>query len=78
MSQVIDPSSEKRKLDRPIILIGSPRSGTSLLGRLLAAHPDVAHWKEPRMVWITGNQHLPDDVLHEEHLTPEIAAEIVR
>ena len=76
MSQVIDHSSEKRKLDRPIIMIGSPRSGTSLLGRLLAAHPDVAHWKEPRMVWITGNQHLPDDVLHEEHLTPEIATEI--
>lgn len=76
MSLSIDHSSEKRFLDRPIILIGSPRSGTSLLGRLLAAHPDVAHWKEPRMVWSTGNQHLPDDVLLEEHLTPEIAAEI--
>ncbi len=76
MSQPIDSTGEKRILDRPIILIGSPRSGTSLLGRLLAAHPDVAHWKEPRMVWSTGNQHLPDDVLHKEHLTPEIAAEI--
>lgn len=65
-----------RKLKHPIIIVGSPRSGTTLLGQLFTAHPDVAYWEEPRTVWSSGNQHLPDDLLGEKHLTPKIAAEI--
>ena len=63
-------------LKRPIIIVGAPRSGTTLLGQLIAAHPDVAYWEEPRTVWSTGNQNLPNDVLLEDHLTAEIASNI--
>lgn len=64
------------RIQDPIIIIGAPRSGTTLLGQLIAAHPDVAYWEEPRTVWSTGNQNLPDDVLNEKHLTPSIADQI--
>ncbi|MFK5921791.1 MAG: sulfotransferase [Verrucomicrobiota bacterium] len=57
-------------------MVGAPRSGTTLLGKLFAAHPDVAYWEEPRTVWSTGNQNLPDDLLNEKHLTTKIATEI--
>ncbi len=60
----------------PIILVGCPRSGTTLLGRLFAAHPDVAYWEEPRPIWSLGNESLPDDVLDERRLTPRIARRI--
>lgn len=76
MSLTIDPKFGERYVKRPIILVGSPRSGTTLLGRLISAHPEVAYWEEPRTVWSTGNQNLPDDVLLEAHLTPEIATDI--
>ena len=76
MNQATDSPAAERHLKRPIILIGCPRSGTTLLGQLFAAHPDVAYWEEPRTVWSTGNQHLPDDLLSDEHLSTEIATEI--
>lgn len=40
-----------RGLDRPIVLIGAARSGTTLLGDLVARHPEVAYWLEPKYVW---------------------------
>lgn len=33
-------------LDRPVFVVGCPRSGTTLLGACLAAHPDVAGGEE--------------------------------
>ena len=76
MNQTTELPTDERTLRRPIILVGCPRSGTTLLGQLFAAHPDVAYWEEPRTVWNTGNQHLPDDLLTAEHLTAKIADEI--
>lgn len=34
-----------------MILVGAPRSGTTLLGRLLAANKEVAYLEEPNVVW---------------------------
>lgn len=45
---------------RPVIILGAPRAGTSVLGRLLEAHPEFVHVKEPRFVWRYGNDHLSD------------------
>jgi hypothetical protein len=37
--------------DRPIFIVGMGRSGTTLLGRILAAHPDVGFLNEPKAMW---------------------------
>ena len=55
----------------PIIIIGAPRSGTSVLGRILSRHPDLAYSNEPRMIWRYQNDHL-SDALQPVHATPEV------
>lgn len=62
----------------PIILIGSQRSGTTWLGEVLATHPSIAYWSEPRHVWTRGFARRPDDVLTEADATPAVAANIRR
>ena len=40
------------KLERPILIIGAPRSGTSLLFSILRQSPELAHWPgESHEVW---------------------------
>lgn len=39
------------KLDRPIFMIGCPRSGTSIVAKMLGIHPNLAHWSEAVQVW---------------------------
>jgi hypothetical protein len=34
-----------------VFIIGSPRSGTTILENILGCHPDVAEWYEPYYVW---------------------------
>lgn len=65
-----------RKIRLPIVLLGAPRSGTTLLGKLFAAHPDVAYWEEPRPIWSQGNSWRSDDRLDASHLTEGIAQQI--
>jgi hypothetical protein len=38
-------------LDRPVFVVGCGRSGTTVLGEALGAHPDVAYLNEPRDLW---------------------------
>lgn len=66
-------------LDRPIVVLGAPRSGTTLLAEtLLARHPDVAYWPEPVFVWRYGNAYRSHDVLGPEHATPRVKRYIRR
>lgn len=69
---------EPRRIREPILIVGCPRSGTTMLGNLLAKHPDVAYWEEPRTVWSRGNAWQSDDRLLAEHLNPAIAGHIDR
>lgn len=39
------------RIDRPVFIVGMGRSGTTLLGRLLAAHPEVGFLNEPKAMW---------------------------
>ena len=50
-------------MDRPIILLGAHRSGTTWLGRAFSQSPEIAYWPEPRPVWVYGHWFRRDDVL---------------
>jgi hypothetical protein len=39
------------RVDRPVFIVGMGRSGTTLLGRILAAHPSVGFLNEPKALW---------------------------
>jgi hypothetical protein len=39
------------QLHNPIFIIGTARSGTSLLVRVIGMHPDIANWSEANVVW---------------------------
>lgn len=39
------------RVDRPVFIVGMGRSGTTLLGRVLAAHPSVGFLNEPKAMW---------------------------
>lgn len=59
----------------PVIILGAPRAGTSILGRLLQEHPEFVHAREPRLVWRYGNDRFSDQ-LSAQRARPEVAAHI--
>ncbi len=67
--------NEPPQLDRPIVVIGSPRSGTTLLGNLLGEHPQLAQVVEPRLTWKYGNDR-KSDMLRAEDARPEVCEHI--
>lgn len=62
-------------LDRPIVVVGAPRSGTTLLGQLLGAHPTLALLGEPRLTWRYGNDG-KSDMLSAADARPEVCRHI--
>ena len=56
-------SGKGENLDRPVIIVGAPRSGTTLLSQLLEAHPDLHLIGEPRVTWRHGNERKTDMLL---------------
>jgi hypothetical protein len=62
----------------PILLIGSPRSGTTLLGEILGRHPDIAYWYEPTFVWDRFFRDAPDDCRTAADAAPEVCAYVQR
>ena len=58
---------------RVALVIGCARSGTSILGELIASHPDVKYVWEAHEIWETAGSGLADsDRLLAEHATPEV------
>ena len=66
------PDPTPRMLDRPICIIGAARSGTTVLGHLLAHHPAVAYWEEPKYVWRYRKPTAPHDVRTAAEATPAV------
>ena len=59
-------------LQSPIVLIGPARSGTTMLGAALAAHPDLAYWIEPKYLWRYGAAGCPHDRRDAEQASPAV------
>lgn len=45
-----------------VFIIGSPRSGTTILGEMLDGHPDISQWYEPYFIWDKHFRDAEDDV----------------
>jgi hypothetical protein len=61
-----------------VFLIGSPRSGTTILGEVLGLHPDVAYWYEPTFVFDKFFRDAPHDRRTAQDATPGVCAYIRR
>ena len=48
---MIDALPQLKKADRPVFILGTGRSGTTLLGRILSTHPDIGFLNEPKLLW---------------------------
>lgn len=72
------------RLIRPVFVLGAPRSGTTLLYRVLRVHPDLAHWRpsEAHEVWELDYHPVlrgwDSNMLTAEDVTAEAAARIRR
>ena len=73
----LSPEQIDALLTRPIVVLGSARSGTTFIGKVLGAHPDLAYLIEPRLLWKYGNDGR-SDMLNPDHATPAIRAWIRR
>ncbi len=62
-------------LKKPVIIVGSPRSGTTILSQILKQHPELAYLEEPRLTWRYGNDS-KSDMLTPEDATPAVCAHI--
>jgi hypothetical protein len=54
------------------MIIGAPRSGTSILGRVLDQHPLISTWIEPYYIWDHHFREAPDDVVTADQATDEV------
>lgn len=63
----------RRLIPRPVFLVGCARSGTSIYGEAIAAHPDVAYLFEVSRIWNVAIPDREDHRLTAEDATPEIA-----
>ena len=59
-------------LKPPIILLGNVRSGTTILQQLVAEHPTVERWYEPRTVWLYADPGRRHDEFDERDATPRV------
>lgn len=69
-------TTASKTVDRPIFIVGAGHSGTSILTRSLARHPDIQPWTENNKVWVWGNAFKDSDLLTEEDLNPKIIKHI--
>lgn len=57
-------------------IVGSPRSGTTLLGEMLDRHKDICQWYEPYFVWDRHFRDNPHDERTSHDATPRVRRQI--
>jgi Sulfotransferase family len=62
----------------PIFIVGAARSGTTILAEILAHHPEVAYWVEPKYIWRYRDAGARSDVRPPEAATPKVKSYIRR
>ena len=62
----------------PILLFGNFRSGTSVVQRAVAVHPDVVAWYEPNSLWLYADPGREHDVFDERDATDRVKRYIRR
>lgn len=58
-------------IQKPIFIIGAPRSGTTWIGEIMKQHPDIKLLHEISNIWMWKNAYKTDDVLTESDLNPK-------
>jgi len=64
--------------DRVAFIIGSPRSGTTILMEILDKHAQIRQWYEPYFVWDRYFRDFPDDERRPEDCTQKVRHQIHR
>jgi len=64
--------------DSFVFIIGSPRSGTTILGEILDKHNEISQWYEPYFVWDRSFRNCPDDERTAEEATPRIVKQVCK
>ena len=64
-------------LDRPIVIIGSPRAGKSCVGKIICASPEFGYFNEPHAVWSWGQRRGSDDRRVAEDITDSLRRKII-
>jgi hypothetical protein len=70
--------AEKTMGEAFVFIVGSPRSGTTILGELLDKHHHISQWYEPYFVWDRFFRTAPDDERTEADASPQFRKWIYR
>ena len=66
------------ELKPPIILLGNTRSGTTIVQQVMATHPEVVDWYEPRTLWLYADPGRSHDEFDERDATDKVKRYIRR
>lgn len=60
------------QLKPPIIILGNTRSGTTIVQKVMATHPEIVQWYEPRTLWLYADPGRSHDEFDESDATDPV------
>ncbi|MBW2742316.1 MAG: sulfotransferase, partial [Deltaproteobacteria bacterium] len=61
-----------------VFIVGSPRSGTTLMGEILDKHSEISQWYEPYFVWDKYFRNAPHDERTKDNATHKVCQKIYK